>query len=158
MEMRAIMTPESTRDMTSTLRTLVEHTFAVVEAKDLDAVLACCADDAVFLDPHYPVPRMAGKAAIAEGLRWGFSNMQKMSFPIVNYFEDATGQKAVVEVATAHVLSTGMKLDFPQVFVIEARDGRITRLQAYEPYGPPGILGLFLGFTRLSWRLSGKTR
>jgi ketosteroid isomerase-like protein len=123
--------------MTATLRTLIEHIFSVVETMDPDAVLALCADDAVFFDPHYPVPHMAGKAAIAEGLRWGFGNMQQMRFPIVNYFEDATGQKAAVEVATAHVLATGMRLNFPQVFVIETRAGLITRLQAYEPYGPP---------------------
>jgi ketosteroid isomerase-like protein len=144
--------------MKSRLRELVEHTFSIVEAKDLDGVLALCADDAVFQDPHYPVPRMVGKPAIRQGLSWGFSSMEKMGFPIVNYFEDATGQKAVVEVATAHVLSTGMKLNFPQVFVIETRDDLITRLQAYEPYGPAGFVGLFLGMTRLIWRLSGKMR
>jgi ketosteroid isomerase-like protein len=142
--------------MSSTLKTLVEHTFAAVETMNLDAVLAVFADDAVLFDPHYPQPHMAGKAAIAEGLRWGFGGMQKMSFPIVNYFEDATGQKAVVEIATAHVLRTGMQLNFPQVFVIETRNGRVTRLQAYEPYGPHGIVGLMLRITRLVWRLSGK--
>lgn len=144
--------------MPSTLQTLVEHAFAVVETMNLDAVLALLADDAVVYDPHYPSPRMAGKAAIAEGLRWGFGSMQKMGFPITNYFEDATGYKAVIEVATAHVLRTGMKLNFPQVFVIETRGGLITRLQAYEPYGPHGIPGLILNITRLIWRLSGKLR
>jgi ketosteroid isomerase-like protein len=130
--------------MTSALQALVERAFAVVETMDLEAVLALFAEDALLFDPHYPVPRMVGKAAIAEGLRWGFSSMRKMGFPIVNYFEDTAGQRAVVEVATAHVLRTGMKLDFPQVFVIETRGGLISRLQAYEPYGPHGIPGLIL--------------
>ena len=138
------------------LRARVEQAFATVETMNLDAVLALFAQDAVLYDPHYPRPHMAGKGQIAEGLRWGFGAMQKMGFPIVNYFEDETGQKAVVEVATAHVLRAGMKLNFPQIFVIETKEGLITRLQAYEPYGPHGMNGLILGITRLVWRLSGK--
>ena len=143
--------------MPSPLRTIVEKAFSTVSEMNVETVVALFADDAVLFDPHYPKPRMEGKAAIAEGLRWGFSSMQKMGFPIVNYFEDAGGRKAVIEVATAHVLKAGMKLNFPQVFVIETReDGLITRLQAYEPYGPHGINGVFLGVTRLIWRLTGK--
>ncbi len=144
--------------MPSALATLVERTFAMVERMDLAAVLSFFADDAVLIDPHYPNPRMVGKAAIETGLRWGFGSMRKMGFPIVNYFEDPSGQKAVVEVATSHVLSTGMQLNFPQVFVIEVRDGLVTRLQAYEPYGPGGIPGVVLALTRLIWRLTGKLR
>ena len=144
--------------MPSPLRTLVECAFATVESMNLLATLALFADDAVVIDPHYPQPRMAGKAAIEQGLRWGFGSMRKMGFPIVNYFEDDTGRKAVVEIATSHVLSTGMKLDFSQIFVVEVRDGLVTRLQAYEPYGPTGIPGAILGVTRLVWRLTGKLR
>jgi len=142
--------------MPLSLRERIENIFATVETMNLEAVLAFLADDAVVFDPHYPQPHMAGKAAIAEGLRWGFGGMQKMGFPIVNYFEDATGTRAVVEVATAHVLKTGMKLNFPQAFVVETRGDLVTRLQAYEPYGPHGIVSVMLGATRLGWRLSGK--
>lgn len=142
--------------MTSALRSWVERAFATVETMNLDATLALFAEDATLIDPHYPRQQMTGKAQIAEGLRWGFGGMTKMSFPIVNYFEDASGQKAVVEVATAHVLRTGMKLDFPQVFVIETRGGLITRMQAYEPYGPHGMVGVVLAITRLIQRLTGK--
>jgi hypothetical protein len=46
-------------------------------------------------------------------------------------------------------LKGGRSLNFPQVFVFEVRDGLITRLQAYEPYGPGGMVGLFLGVQRL---------
>jgi hypothetical protein len=103
----------------------------------LDAVLACLSDDAVVIDPHYPKP-----------------TMRQLGFPIVSYFEAADGTKAAVEVATSHVLAAGgMKLAFPQVFVIEARDGRITRLRAYTPYGPPGVGGMFLALTRLRRRM-----
>ncbi len=138
------------------LRDTIERSFAAVMAKDLDAVLSFFAEDSVLIDPHYPSPRMVGKAAIGDGLTWAFSNMEQMGFTIVHYFAGEDGKSAVVEVDTAHVLRGGMKLNFPQVFVIETRDGLITRLQAYEPYGPPGIGGLMLGLTRLMRKLTGK--
>ncbi len=138
--------------MSPTLREIVERPFAVAEAKDLDAFLACFTDDAVLMDPHYPTPRMVGKAAIAEGLRWGFSGMKQFGFTVMNYFESEDGQRAAIEMATHHVLKSGMKLNFSQVFVIETRDGLITRLQAYEPYGPGGIVGIYLLVSRL-WRI-----
>ena len=99
---------------------------------------------------------MVGKAEIEKGLTWGMGAMQKMGFPIVNYWENAAEGKIVVEIATAHVLKNGMKLNFPQVFVIELRDNLVTRMQAYEPYGPHGINMIVLGITRLIWKLTGK--
>jgi len=75
---------------------------------------------------------------------------------IVNYFESENGQRAAVETATHHVVKQGMKLNFPQVFIFETADGRITRMQAYEPYGPHRIMGLFLFLARLLKRLSRK--
>ena len=142
--------------MTTPLRDLVERTFAAVETMSIEAVLPFFADDAVLCDPHYPNPNMAGKAAIIDGLKWGFGGMQKMGFKLVNYFEAEDGQKAAMEFDTAHVLRNGMKLHFPQVFVVETRNGLITRLQAYEPYGPHGIAGVALVIVRLVRRLSGK--
>ena len=140
--------------MAQNLRPLVERALAAVEAKDVDAVLACLSDDAVVIDPHYPKPTMRGKGEIADGLRWAFATMRQLGLPIVSYFEAADETKAAVEVATSHVLAAGgMRLAFPQVFVVEARDGRITRLRAYTPYGPPGIGGMFLALTRLRRRM-----
>ena len=140
--------------MRDTLRPLVERALAAVEAKDVDAVLACLSDDAVVIDPHYPKTTMRGKGEIADGLRWVFATMRQLGLPIVSYFEAADGTKAAVEVATSHVLAAGgMKLAFSQVFVVEARDGRITRLRAYTPYGPPGIGGMFLALTRVQRRM-----
>lgn len=138
----------------SPLRELTDRMFGAVMAKDLDAVLACFADDATLFDPHYPTPEMAGKAAIAEGLRWGFGSMRSFGFRIVNYFE--AGERIAVEVATSHVLNMGVKLDFPQAFFIDTRAGKIVRLQAYEPYGPNGMGGVFLALTRLGWKIRGK--
>jgi len=54
------------------------------------------------------------------------------------------------------VLKVGKKLDFPQIFVIETDGTRVTRLRAYEPYGPNGMGGVFLGLERLKWKLAGK--
>lgn len=138
----------------SPMRALVDRMFGAVMAKDLDAVLACFADNATLFDPHYPKPEMVGKAAIAEGLRWGFGTMRTFGFRIVNYFE--AGDRVAVEVATSHVLNMGIKLDFPQAFFIDTRDGKIVRLQAYEPYGPNGVGGVFLALTRLGRKLRGK--
>ena len=143
-------------DMAEPLRELAERIFAAVEAKDLDGVLSFFADGGVLIDPHYPTPRMVGKAAIADGLRWGFGSMRTFGFTIEKFYAGDDGQSAAFEVASAHVLNAGMRLNFPQAFFLEAREGKITRLQAYEPYGPNGIGGVVLGLTRLKRRLTGK--
>jgi ketosteroid isomerase-like protein len=142
--------------MSTPLRTLIERNFAAVEAKDLEAVLQCFAEDAVFIDPHYPSPVMVGKAAIANGLRWAFKGMKQFGFTIVSYCECADGQHAAIEMATHHILQIGMQLQFPQSFFIDAQNDLITRIQAYEPYGPSGLVGLVLGVTRFQRRLRGQ--
>ena len=131
---------DGTRD--TSLHDLITHTFATIEAKNLDAMMSLFADDAVVIDPQFPTPRMQGKAAITESFRGDVRNAV-FGYTIVNYFESENGQGAAVETATHHVVKQGMKLNFPQVFIFEAADGRITRMQAYEPYGPHGIVGSF---------------
>ena len=140
--------------MDTPLHDLVNRTFAAVEAKDLDAMVGVFADDALVIDPHYPTPRMQGKPAITEGFRWGIASMRSFGFTIENYFESSDGQRAAVETASHHILKQGMKLNFPQVFIFEATNGLITRMQAYEPYGPNGIGGMFLSLVRLKRRFS----
>jgi ketosteroid isomerase-like protein len=142
--------------MDTSLHDLITRTFATVEAKDLDAMMSVFADDAVVIDPHFPTPQMQGKAAITEGFRGAITGMRSFGYTIVNYFESENGQRAAVETATHHVVKQGMKLNFPQVFIFEAADGRITRMQAYEPYGPHGIMGFFLFLVRLKKRFSRK--
>jgi len=133
--------------------------FGAVERQDLPAALAMFADDAVMTDPHYPNPTMCGKAEIEAGLRWGFGSMRKFGFPIEQVYFAPDGQSAAVEVATHHILKVGMHLRFPQMFAVELRNGKITRLQAYEPYGPHGIAGAVLIITRVIKALQrGKTR
>jgi len=140
-------------------RALVETAFAAVMARDVDAVLKCLTPEAVLVDPHYPVTRMEGHDAIADGLRWAFGGMKSMGFEIVRYMETAGGESAAVEVATHHVLRLGNRpLEFPQVFVVDFAGERLSRMQAYEPYGPGGPAALFIGAERLRRRLRRRSR
>jgi ketosteroid isomerase-like protein len=140
----------------SNQREMVERFFAAVMAKDMDGVLAFFADDAELIDPHYPKVHMKGKAAIKDELAWGFGSLEKFGFVIVNYMESPDGTKIAIEVDTHHVVRGSMKLDFPQAFFIDMKEGKVTRVQAYEPYGPHGIGGLILRLTRLKRKLTGK--
>ncbi len=135
-------------------RAQVDAVFDAFIAKDLDRVVAQFADDAVLIDPHYPEPRMVGSTAIRQGLGWGLGNLVRPGFAIRNLLID--GDKAAIEVDTHHVFKGGMKLRLAQLFLLEARDGKIQRLQAYVPYGPPGVAGLLTRLTRWVWKLQGK--
>ena len=138
-----------------TARALVERVFRAMEARDLPGALAAFADDAEVTDPHYPTPRMRGRAEIADGLRWAFGGVAQFGFTVTAGYERAGGG-AAVEVATAHALRAGPRVAFTQMFAVEARDGRITALRAYTPYGPPGLGGLALALTRLARRARGR--
>ena len=121
--------------MSTSDRSHIEQLFAAFAAKDLDAVMALFAEDAIVFDPHYPTPLMAGKAAIRSGFAWAFGALQQPGFAIRNFW--AGENNAAVEVDTHHVMLGGLELKFPQAFVFEWRDGLVTRLQAYVPYPPP---------------------
>ena len=142
--------------MSEITRADVERIFQIFESKDLEAFLALFVEDALLYDPHYPVPEMRGKAAIRQGMTWGLGNIEQAGFAIRQVWID--GEAVAVEVDTHHVFRGGMVLDFPQVFIIESRDGLITRLQSYVPYGPPGIGGFLSKVTRLQWKLQGKVQ
>lgn len=116
-------------------RARVEQLFARFAARDLEAVLALFAEEASVFDPHYPAPLMAGKGAIRSGFEWAFGTLQQPGFTIRHFW--AGENSAAVEVDTHHMMPGGLELNFPQVFVLEWRDGLIVRLQAYGPYPPP---------------------
>lgn len=122
---------------------------------DKEGAIAFFADDAVIFDPHYPQPLMRGKAEIRAGLDWGFGSMKTFGFDTKHYFPGKDGLSGVFEVDTHHVLKIGKKLDFPQVFVVETNGKQVTALRAYEPYGPNGLGGVFLGIERLKQRIFG---
>jgi ketosteroid isomerase-like protein len=124
-----------------------------VMAKDIHAAVGVFADDAVLIDPHYPEPRMAGRAAIERGLRWGLSSLEKPGFTIRNRARQ--GAIEFFECDTKHKLSLGPTIEFDQVFVVETREGKIARLQAYEPYPAPGIAGVIRRGSKVMWKLRG---
>ena len=139
--------------MQEDVRGVVERLFRAAEAGDVAAAMAYFAEDGVLIDPHYPNPEMRGRAKIEAGLVWGMSVMQQFGFRIARAFESADGRSAAFEVDTNHVLKGGQKLSFPQVFVVDVKDGLIVSMRAYEPYGPNGIGGFFLGLERLKRRV-----
>jgi ketosteroid isomerase-like protein len=138
-----------------TARALIERLFRAMEARDLPGALAAFAEDAEVTDPHYPTPRMRGRAEIADGLRWAFGGVAQFGFTVTAAYERGGGA-AAVEVATAHALRAGPRVEVAQMFAVEARDGRITALRAYAPYGPPGLGGVALALARLARRARGR--
>ena len=117
------------------IRPLMERAFRAYEAKDREAALAVFAEDAVLIDPHYPEPRIEGRAALAEGMDWAFEAFASLGFSIRTFIDG--GAQAAVEVDSHHVLADGTELRFPQLFLVEAEGGRITEIRAYQMYGPP---------------------
>ena len=141
--------------MPAPVQHLIESMFAGVQALDVDAATASMSDDIVLYDPHYPYPDMVGIAAVREGLTWAFTQMKSMRFDIERWFFDEAGTSVVVETSTHHVLRMGSKrLDFPQVFVIDTDGERLTKMRAYEPYGPHGSTGFGLKIGHAVYRLS----
>jgi len=138
--------------MNTSLHDLIARLFSAVEAKDLETTMRLFADDALVIDPHFPAHRMRGKTAIAEGFRGAMGTMRSFGYTTTNYFETENGNCAAVETATHHVIGQGRELNFSQVFVFEVANMRITRMQAYEPYGPHGMMGAFLFLARLKSR------
>lgn len=130
--------------MPDTVKDLIERDLRAVEDKDAEAALACFAGDGVLIDPHYPHPEMRGHREIRYGLDWVFTGMESLSFQPAGFLLSADGRSAAVEVESRHVQNGGRILEFTQVFAVDTRDGLISRMQSYLPYGPNGIGGFFL--------------
>jgi len=128
---------------------LINTFFDAVEAKNINVILSFCHNDIDFIDPHYPKVHMKGKEELFKGLTWGFNSVKTFKFSLINYFENKEGTAASIEYDTKIELSNGKKINFLQVFIIEVKNEKITRLQAYETYGPHGILKIILLITRL---------
>lgn len=133
---------------------ILDGLIAAFHAKDLEAVMSYFAEDAVLFDPHYPIQRMEGKAAIRQGMEWGLGNLEKPGFIVRHFWSN--GQNGAVELDTHHIFRGGMEVKFDQVFVFELADGKLKRLQSYVPYPPPGIGGFLSKMTRWAWKLKGK--
>ena len=137
----------------------IETLLHEIEARDLDLATAHFSTDIQLYDPHYPYKDMNGIAEVREGLTWGFAGMKSMGFDIDRWFLSDDGLSAVVEVSTHHVLAAGGKhLDFPQVFVIDTDGTKITKMRAYEPYGPGGSVGFGLAIGHTVYRLTHRRK
>lgn len=139
--------------MNTQLSELINKLFEAVEAKNINVILDCYDDDVDFIDPHYPKVHMKGKEDVIKGVTWGFKSVKKFKFSLINYFENKEGTAASVEYDTKIELSNGKKFNYPQVFIIETKDGKISRIQAYETYGPHGVLKIILLATRLCHKI-----
>lgn len=137
-------------------KAIIEGLLNAFMRKDLPAIMAYFADDAVLYDPHYPQPRMVGKEAIQQGIAWGLSTLEKPGFTIRQVWID--GNSGVAETDTHHVIRGSITSKMDQVFVFEVRDGKLTRLQSYVPYPPHGIAGVIGTVTKVMWRLQGKIK
>ena len=132
----------------------VERIFAAFEARDIETVMAQFADDAVVTDPHYPIMEMKGKESIRQGFEWALGNMEQAGFKVLKVWSDENS--GAVEMDTHHVFKGGMEMKFRQVFVVEMRDGLITRLHSFGPYRPGGVSGAMLKTVGFFWRRKGK--
>lgn len=102
------------------IQPLIEAMFAVVSAKNVDAVTAAMADHAEFCDPHYPYPTMRGASEVRAGLAWAFSGMKSI--------------------------------------VIDTDGTKITKVRAYEPYGPGGSVGFGLSIGHTIYRMTHRRK
>lgn len=125
--------------MTTDSRVLVETLLRAFVEKNLKSALDCFADDALFIDPHYPEPHMQGKAAIQEGFQFTFNILKKPGFTIRHFWGNENN--GALEVDTHHIFQDDNEVRFPQMFAFELRDGLLTRFQAYVPYPPPSPAG-----------------
>jgi ketosteroid isomerase-like protein len=136
------------------IQKIVRDMFAGVSAKSADATVEHMSDDIELFDPHYPYPDMHGKQQVRDALAWVFDGMASMVFDIDRWFFGEDGTSVTIEVSTHHVLKSGNQhLDFLQVFVFDTDGEKITRMRAYEPYGPGGSVGFGLGIAHRIYRL-----
>lgn len=117
-------------------REQIEDVLAAFEDRDVVAVSEAYAEDGVFIDPHYPEPEYRGPEEIREALEWALENVvEQPGLTVRNVWDE--GETFAVEVDTHHTMKDGTEVDFPQVFIIESEDGRVTRWQSYLPFPPP---------------------
>ena len=99
---------------------------------DLDAIMACFAEDAVLETPRGPDAwgtRYVGKAAVREGLAGRFAGI-----PDVHYGEDrhmVCGERGVSEWLLTGTTTAGERIVVRGCDLFEFREGLITRKDSY---------------------------
>ena len=129
---------------------LVNSCFKAIEMKDIECLMDNFHTHSEIIDPHYPTPHMIGKDGISKGMLWGFQSLKQFKFTITHYYETENEENIAVEVSTEHELHSGKKINFQQMFCFEIKDKKIKKMQAYEPYGPHGMLNIILTTIRLT--------
>jgi ketosteroid isomerase-like protein len=123
------------KPMSTITQTHIETLLNAFTNKEMSTLMNAFAEDAIFVDPHYPEPQVQGKAAIQQGFEFAFNTIKQPGFSIRHFWaNDHTG---AAEVDTHHIFQDGNEVRFPQLFVFEMRDNLLTRFQAYVPYPPP---------------------
>jgi ketosteroid isomerase-like protein len=126
---------ENGGEMTSTRASAIEVLEQVLDAfnrHDLDAIMACFAEDAVLELPRGAEPwgtRHAGKAAVREGLAGRFAGI-----PDVHYSEDrhwACGDRGASEWLLTGTTTADERIAVRGCDLWEFRDGLITRKDSY---------------------------
>lgn len=155
--MEAITNPQGVLQK-SPLQTIMTEVFDALHTQNLDKLMGHIAEDALLIDPHYPVINMEGKRAIRNGLEWAFSGMKEFGFNVQQIFESEDGQRAAIEMQCSHVIKAGKRFDFQQVWIVDITGDKLSRLQAFVPYGPNGMHGLILGITRVVRKAMGSDK
>lgn len=115
----------------------IHRIFEAWENKDPETPAEYWAKEGVYIDPHYPEAEYRGPEAVQRALESGLEeSIAQPRLTIQHVWEDE--DSFVVEVRTHHTLVDDTEVDYQQVFVIETRDGKITRWQSYLPFERPG--------------------
>ena len=126
----------------------IELLFESFSNKDIEKVMSVFDNDSIFIDAHYPEKEMIGAHSIRRGLSWSINNMSSMKFTILNLW--ISEDKASVEVFAEHKLKIGLKLNFKEVFIIEIKNQKIKRFEAFLPYPPFGFVNFA---SKLIWKI-----
>jgi len=109
---------------------------------DLDAIMSCFADDAVFESPRGPDPhgrRFEGKAAVREGLAARFSGI-----PDVHYGDDdhfVAGDRGASAWTLTGTTTDGLRLEVRGCDLWTFRDGLVTRKDSFWKIVEPPVGG-----------------
>lgn len=128
--------------------------FAAIEARDLDAMLALHAPDAVQTMPFQAsgetadeaLPRLDGVEAIGGYWQQASAVLPEAAFVDVLMIEGADGESVVVEARGDMTTADGRPYDNRYVWVLRVEDGRITEVREYfNPVTAALAFGLPIG-------------
>jgi steroid delta-isomerase-like uncharacterized protein len=131
--------------MTATAQALSSELLDAWNARDLDAFMRLLADDVEWYDPAMAQPPARGRAAVrefAEAVLEAFPDFRYDVVPPVCASSDGTRCALVWRISATHTgvlrpmgyAPTGRLASFEGVDVIDARDGKITRIRtAFDP-------------------------